>query len=85
MATKKHPYAVRQTTSGYNGVTKYLVVKNPGGRRVSVHAHVTRQSAQFEADDLNIGALVKPHAEDPRPYEERRAEAAAAYYAEKEA
>lgn len=78
----KHPYAIRQTTSGYNGVTKFLVVKNPGGRRVSVHAHITRQSAQAEADDLNIGEMVKPHAEDPRPYAERRAEAEAAYRAE---
>jgi hypothetical protein len=49
----KHPYAVRETTSGYNGVTKYLVVRNPGGKRVSVHASVTREGAQASADDLN--------------------------------
>jgi hypothetical protein len=60
-------------------VTKYLVVRNPGGKRVSVHASVTREGAQASADDLNIGAMVKDHAEDPRPYAERRAEAEAAY------
>lgn len=47
------PYRVRQQTSGYTGVTSYIVVKNPGGRRVSVHAHVTRESAQIAADGLN--------------------------------
>ena len=73
------PYTVRQTKSGYTGEVKYLVVQNPGGRRVSVHAHQSRRSAQFAADDLNIGDLVKPHTEDPRPYAERRAEAEVLY------
>lgn len=84
MAKSRHPYAVRQTKSGYNGIVKYIVVLNPGGRRVSVHAHHTRTSAQADADSLNIGEMVKPHAEDPRPYAVRRAEAEAAYRAEQE-
>lgn len=79
----RHPYAVRQTKSGYNGAVKYVVVKNPGGQRVSVHATPSRTSAQADADRLNIGAMVKDHAEDPRPYAERLAEAEAAYHSER--
>lgn len=82
MAAKKHPFQVRQVRSGYTGYKSYIVVKNPGGHRVSVHAYQTRETAQSNADDLNIGAMVKPHAEDPRPYAERRAEAEKAYRAE---
>lgn len=85
MTRSKHPFAVRQTKSGYSGEVKYIVVKNPGGRRVSVHAYVTRESAQASADSLNVGDMVRPHAEDPRPYAERLAEAEAAYRAEGEA
>lgn len=81
--TKRHPFAVRKTTSGYNGITKFLVVRNPGGRRVSVHAHLTRESAQAAADDLNIGAMVKDFDLDPRPYAVRRAEAEATYRADR--
>lgn len=75
----RHPYAVRQTKSGYASTTKFLVVLNPGGRRVSVHAHNTRESAQAAADELNITALVKDHVDDPRPYADRRAEAESIY------
>lgn len=77
----RHPYQVRKQTSGRSWDT-FIVVLNPGGRRVSANPHVTRESAQASADDLNIGAMVKPHAEDPRPYAERHTEAAAAYRAE---
>ena len=73
----KHPFSVRKM-SGRGGV-KYVVVLNPGQRRVSVHAHVTKDTAWIDADQLNIGALVRDHAEDPRPYEIRLAEATAAY------
>ena len=83
MSGTRHPYAVRKQASGYSGATTYIVVRNPGGRRVSVHAHVTRESAQAAADELNIGAMVKDHADDPRPYAQRRAEAEAAYRAER--
>lgn len=76
-----HPYAVRKVTSGRTGRESFIVVKNPGGRRVSVHAAMHRTTAQAEADELNIGAMVKDHAEDPRPYAERLAEATAAYRA----
>ena len=79
----KHPYQVRKQTSGRSWDT-FIVVRNPGGRRVSTWPHSTRESAQAAADDLNIGEMVKPHSEDPRPYEVRRAEAEAAYRAEKE-
>jgi len=78
----RHPYAVRKVRSGYTGRESFVVVRNPGGHRVSVHAHVTRESAQADADTLNISALVKDHAEDPRPYAVRRAEAEAAYRGE---
>ncbi len=74
-------FTVRQTTSGYNGVTKYLVYN--GSKRVSVHAYITRESAQAQADDLNIGALVKPYDEDPRPYPVRLAEAREEFYKNK--
>lgn len=79
---KRHPFAVRQVRSGYTGERKYIVVKNPGGHRVTVHAHVTRESAQADADQLNIGAMVRDYADDQRPYEVRRAEAEAAYRGE---
>lgn len=72
-------YIVRTTTSGYNGVTRYNVFR-VGGGRVSVHAHATRDAAQVHADELNIGAMVKDYDQDPRPYEERLAEARMAYY-----
>ncbi len=79
-----HPYRVRAQTSGYNGVPKYIVVKlRKGDRpsRVSVHPHVTREAAQAAADDLNICEMVRPHADDPRPYAVRRVEAEAEYRA----
>ncbi|MGH7743401.1 MAG: hypothetical protein ACREQ5_01070 [Candidatus Dormibacteria bacterium] len=79
MSERRGPFAVRAQTSGWNGISKYIVVMNPGGRRVSVHAHITRSSAQASSDALNIADLVKPHAEDPRPYAVRLAEAEVAY------
>lgn len=80
----KHPFVVRQVKSGYTGIVKYMVVKNPGGHRVSTELHLSRESAQAAADDLNVGAMVKDHADDPRPYAIRLAEAEAAYYTEQE-
>ena len=77
---KAGPFSVRQTTSGYNGNTSYLVWFKPKNGRVSVHAHVTREGAWAEADKLNAGALVKAHADDPRPYDERREEAERYYF-----
>lgn len=73
----RHPFAVRKTTSGYNGSTSYLVVKNPGGHRVSVHSHIAPETAQSEADDLNVMDLAKSMwTEDGAPFDERMAEAA---------
>jgi hypothetical protein len=69
-------------TSGYTGVSKYYVYDLKAKDRVTVHAYLTRSGAQLEADGLNIGDMVKPHAEDPRPYEVRRAEAEAKYRAQ---
>lgn len=70
-------FTVRTTTSGYNGITKYLVYN--GSKRVTVHAYGTRESAQANADELTIGAMVKDHAVDPRPYADRLAEARVAF------
>jgi hypothetical protein len=47
--------------------------------RVTVHAYLMRDAAQAEADNLNISDMVKPHGEDPRPYEVRLAEAREAF------
>jgi hypothetical protein len=79
MAGYKPRFTVRKQSSGYTLSETYYVWKLGAGR-VSVHAG-TRECAQSDADDLNIGDLVKPHAEDPRPYAVRRAEAGAAYRA----
>lgn len=78
------PFRVRKVTSGYNGRDSYIVVllrKGKPASRVSVHAFATRQSAQSNADELNTSALVLPHAEDPRPYAVRLAEAKARFAA----
>lgn len=80
-ATKYKPaFTVRKVTSGYTGRESFIVWKRGGGR-VSVHAFHSRRAAQFSADELNIGALVLPHADDPRPYDVRRVEAAERYAA----
>jgi hypothetical protein len=82
MAAKyRPPYVVRKQSSGYTASVKWIVVKNPGARRVTVVAHHSQRAAQIEADALNVSALVKDHAEDPRPYEVRLAEAEATYRA----
>ncbi len=77
------PYRVRKQSSGYTRSDTFIVVKVTDGRtqRVTVNPHRTREGAQADADELNIGALVKDYAADPRPYAERHAEAAAAYQA----
>lgn len=77
--SRAHPYVVRKQSSGRTFSETFVVVRNPGGRRVTTIPHVTRETAQAEADALNIGALVLDHADDPRPYAVRRAEAEAAY------
>lgn len=82
---KGYPFRVRKVTSGWNGFPSFVVVrKRDDGSygRVTVHAHGSREAALSDADGLNIGSLVKPHEEDPRPYEERRAEAEHAYWAD---
>jgi hypothetical protein len=74
-----HRYTVRKQSSGYAYSVGYVVWDTLRRGRVSVHASLTRESAQHEADNLNIGALVRDYADDPRPYETRRAEAEVTY------
>lgn len=81
--TRKHPFAVRQQTSGYTGAPVFIVVRNPGGRRVSVCPYLVRSAAQQDADLLNITELVKPYTADPRPLRDRYADAEATYRAER--
>jgi len=78
-AKKRLPYAVRKQTSGYSGFATWIVVRNPGGRRVSTWPHATPETAQAAADELNISEMVQPHEQDPRPYDERLAEARVAF------
>lgn len=61
MSTKPR-FRVRQQTSGYTGVTAYIVVSVQNGytSRVTVHAFGTRESAQASADSLN--AMEDQHA-----------------------
>lgn len=75
----RHPYTVRKMTSGRDGSVSYYVYSLKSHGRVSVHASTIRQSAQIEADKLNIGAMVKNYEDDPRPYDVRYAEAEIAY------
>ncbi len=81
--TTKRRFTVRKMTSGYNGDVRYYVYDLQAKARVTVHSFLTRPGAQSEADELNISELVKSHAEDPRPYEVRLAEALAAFTAAK--
>jgi hypothetical protein len=74
-------FTVRKMVSGRTGVAKFYVYDTVSKGRVTVHAHLLRDSAAAEADSLNIGDMVRPHAEDPRPYDERRAEAEESYMA----
>ena len=78
--TPKPRYRVRKQSSGYTfSETFYVIDSQRGNRRVSVHASTTREGAQADADELNIGAMVKDYVDDPRPYDVRRAEAEAAF------
>lgn len=72
-------YTVRKQTSGYNGDVRYYVYDTVSKGRVTAYPVNLRSTAQIHADRLNVADMVRPHAEDPRPYEERLAEATAAY------
>jgi hypothetical protein len=74
-------YRVRKQSSGYTLSETFIVIDSRTGGRISVQPCRTRESAQHEADQLNIGDMVKDYADDPRPYAERRAAAEAAYRA----
>lgn len=75
----KFPYVVRKQSSGRTLSETYIVVRNPGAQRVSVHGAISKVTAQHEADQLNIGTLVRDYADDPRPYAVKRAEAEQRY------
>lgn len=74
-------YQVRKQTSGYSNSESYYVWDKVNKSRVTVHAHCTRAAAQLDANSHNVRDMIRPHAEDPRPYAERLAEAEAAFYA----
>ena len=76
----KPAYTVRKMSSGRTFSIRWNVICRTGGR-VNVHAHPTRESAQHNADELIVSALVLPHELDPRDYEVRHAEARAAWHA----
>jgi hypothetical protein len=51
-----YPYSVRRQTSGgtYTGLIRYVVVRNPGGKRVSEYPPSTELAAWQDADRLNV-------------------------------
>lgn len=73
-------YRVRKQSSGYALSETFYVYDLVRKSRVSVHAG-SRESAQADADSLNVGDMIRDHADDPRPYAQRRAEAIAIYEA----
>ena len=77
--TTKHPFIVRKQVG--RGGARYVVMMRRGKTlsRVSTGNHLTEQSAQEEADGLNISAMVLPYDEDSRPYDVRLAEATAKF------
>ena len=82
MATRsKNRYTVRKQSSGYSASVRYYVYDTVSKGRVTVHAYLLRDAAQADADGHNILDMVKPHDEDPRPFEVRYEEAKAVYYA----
>lgn len=80
-ATRKR-YTVRKQSSGYTSSVTWYVYDTVRKGRVTVNAHRSREAAQADADALNISAMVRDYADDPRPYAERLAEARQAFYAE---
>jgi hypothetical protein len=72
-------YTVRKQSSGRTASVTFYVYDLQRKGRVTVHAARSREAAQHEADALNVSDLVRDYADDPRPYAERLAEAAAAY------
>ena len=72
-------YRTRKQTSGRNGNVTYFVYDLVGHGRVTVHAHPSREGAQYEADDLNVSDMIRDYVDDPRDYWVRWTEAAAAY------
>jgi hypothetical protein len=82
--TVSRRYTARKQSSGRTFSETWYAYDTQRKTRVSVHAS-TRECAQADADDLNIGDMIADYADDPRPYDVRRAEAEAAYLAAKAA
>jgi hypothetical protein len=61
--------------SSRDGSTKFYVYDTRRKGRVSAHTATHRDTAQHEADELNIAELVPDFVVDPRPYNERLADA----------
>jgi hypothetical protein len=81
MTTTKYrpPYTVRKQASGYSGSVRWYVYCIASGSRVSVHASLMRDTAQAEADRLNVIDLCPDADADPRPFDVRYAEARSRY------
>ena len=73
--TVRRRYTVRKQSSGYTSSETFYVYDLVKKGRVTVHAHQHASGAQADADDLEVSAMVRDHAEDPRPYAVRLAEA----------
>lgn len=76
---KRFRFTVRKQSSGYAASVRFYVYDTVGKGRVTVGAHILRDAAEAEAEGLNVTELMTEAARDPRPYDVRRAEAAARY------
>jgi hypothetical protein len=74
-------YTVRKQSSGRTFSETFIVWDKVSKSRVSTQPARTRETAQHEADRHNVQAMIADYAQDPRPYEARKAEAEAAYRA----
>jgi hypothetical protein len=64
---RKHPFAVRKQTSGYTFSETFIVVRNPGGHRVTVHAHRTREGARTRSGAPRRRPPIARRPRDDRP------------------
>jgi hypothetical protein len=69
-------YTVRKQSSGYSFSETWYAYDLIKQGRVTVNAHSVRESAQADADRLEILGMVADHDRDPRPFDVRLAEAA---------
>jgi hypothetical protein len=81
MARTARRYTVRKQSSSYTRSDTYYVYDLVKRGRVTVNAHRSPESAQSDADRLEVSDMVRDHADDPRPYAVRLADAAARFAA----